>query len=374
MSQPQVNPQNLYVKYNPPSLALSYSLKSNPGQSFIHRINIFLKDNPTTNEIVDELYREEEIYFKNISKEQVKRLVNRIIEVTSGKKIENLQKNKEKEVVVKGRQADINNEQANQESPSPDRKFDLNLKSESNKKSAQSSNEKEEGNDLLDMIKDEDNLRDHIVPSSTPKDEPKNEEKKIRREKPNKIAPKEQKEVKAKAKKQKKIDLDEDDDLFGKHDDLKKNNSSPKIEEIDDLDNFSPDQISGGKNKRGKNDDNKNNKRKNVFNEDQAYEGDEMPLDDKNEVDNQMEELDDGEEGTEDAPKLTRVFIEDLQKEFLMDSKGNVYDMEGFFVGKADNGPEDEEEEEGEDQEIDSESGKNKQQAILDDMDDEIDK
>jgi len=42
--------------------------------------------------------------------------------------------------------------------------------------------------------------------------------------------------------------------------------------------------------------------------------------------------------------KLQRVMIQDLNQEFLMDEQGNLYDMEGRFVGKVDEGAEEGEE------------------------------
>ena len=49
---------------------------------------------------------------------------------------------------------------------------------------------------------------------------------------------------------------------------------------------------------------------------------------------------------------LQKVMIQDLNQEFLMDEAGNLYDMEGHYVGKVDEGAEEGEEgEEGEEME-----------------------
>ena len=46
-----------------------------------------------------------------------------------------------------------------------------------------------------------------------------------------------------------------------------------------------------------------------------------------------------------DDPQLQKVFVEELGKELLMDKEGNLFDLEGNFIGKANN---DDDEEEGE--------------------------
>ena len=58
-----------------------------------------------------------------------------------------------------------------------------------------------------------------------------------------------------------------------------------------------------------------------------------------------------GDTGEGDGPPimLQKVMIQDLNQEFLMDEAGNLYDMEGHYVGKVDEGAEEGEEgEEGE--------------------------
>ena len=42
---------------------------------------------------------------------------------------------------------------------------------------------------------------------------------------------------------------------------------------------------------------------------------------------------------------MQRVFVEELGKELLMDDNGNLFDMEGNFVGNAGNEDEEEEQE-----------------------------
>ena len=46
-----------------------------------------------------------------------------------------------------------------------------------------------------------------------------------------------------------------------------------------------------------------------------------------------------GEEGIEDPslPRLQRVFIESSNQEYLMDSHGNIFDLEGNYIGQAAN-------------------------------------
>ena len=58
-----------------------------------------------------------------------------------------------------------------------------------------------------------------------------------------------------------------------------------------------------------------------------------------------------GDTGEGEGPPimLQKVMIQDLNQEFLMDEAGNLYDMEGHYVGKVDEGADEEEEgEEGE--------------------------
>jgi hypothetical protein len=38
-----------------------------------------------------------------------------------------------------------------------------------------------------------------------------------------------------------------------------------------------------------------------------------------------------------DDPQLQKVFVEELGKELLMDREGNLFDLEGNFIGKANN-------------------------------------
>ena len=46
-------------------------------------------------------------------------------------------------------------------------------------------------------------------------------------------------------------------------------------------------------------------------------------------------------EDPDEAP-LQKVFVEELGKELLMDMEGNLFDLEGNFIGKANNDDEDE--------------------------------
>ena len=56
-----------------------------------------------------------------------------------------------------------------------------------------------------------------------------------------------------------------------------------------------------------------------------------------------------GETGEGEGPPvvLQKVMIQDLNQEFLMDEQGNLYDMEGHYVGKVDEGAEEGEEDPG---------------------------
>jgi hypothetical protein len=54
-------------------------------------------------------------------------------------------------------------------------------------------------------------------------------------------------------------------------------------------------------------------------------------------------------EGDGKQIRLQKVMIQDLNQEFLMDDQGNLYDLEGQFVGKIDNEAEEEDMEEGQD-------------------------
>ena len=47
--------------------------------------------------------------------------------------------------------------------------------------------------------------------------------------------------------------------------------------------------------------------------------------------------LDDGkeEEDNEDEVQLQKVFVEELGKELLIDEQGNLFDLEGNYIGKA---------------------------------------
>ena len=49
-----------------------------------------------------------------------------------------------------------------------------------------------------------------------------------------------------------------------------------------------------------------------------------------------------GVDGNGQPIKLQRVMLEDLDQEVLMDEQGNLYDMEGNYLGKLDEGGEEE--------------------------------
>ncbi len=72
---PEVHPLNFALKYNPPTLVLHYRLGKDQTQEFAHPVKVFLKERATAAQIVNELVREESIYFSPnlIPREQVTR-------------------------------------------------------------------------------------------------------------------------------------------------------------------------------------------------------------------------------------------------------------------------------------------------------------
>ena len=61
-------------------------------------------------------------------------------------------------------------------------------------------------------------------------------------------------------------------------------------------------------------------------------------------VKDEEEEVIGGEVGEGGGPPIVlhRVMIEDLNQEVLMDDQGNIYDMEGHYLGKLDENTEEE--------------------------------
>ena len=406
MAQPlKIKPLNLFTKYNPPTLSVSYHILSDPEKCFIHNIKIFLDKKASAREITDEIYREEELYFKHVPFRQVQNLVQMIIEKNSNLKREQEDKNEnlkkpirklnekeekkldfdekksdEKVELNLNRQTndnvgekpvvkmspDNNQEQAQAASPQKNPSINSNpsLEGSDDKiKSDGRQSSKEQDNDVLELMEEfnpkaklkfpEISLEPPSKRRKHPIEEKKIVEKKVQSKKQMKKS-----ENKEEKKASKKIDKNDDYDLFAEIEKDKRNNnsSSPDMNnEIDeDLGKFSEEKESSGSkhnnvNFSGKKEENEGNP--NIFNNsDQeanmfVKEGSSSEKDLKN-LENDPLDQEEGNEEEEGQPKLTRVYIEDLKKEFLMDSKGNVYDLDGYFVGKADNGSEDEEEEE----------------------------
>jgi hypothetical protein len=69
----QIHPLNFALKYDPPTLVLHYRLGDQP-QELAHQVRVFVSGSVNAAEIVNELVREESVYFSDIPPEQVQSL------------------------------------------------------------------------------------------------------------------------------------------------------------------------------------------------------------------------------------------------------------------------------------------------------------
>jgi hypothetical protein len=80
-------PLKLCLRFNPSSIALYYKLTQFPGEKFLHQVDIEkeIESNMTAEEIYNRLISIEPVYWNpnNVSKEQIKRLVEKLIEKNS---------------------------------------------------------------------------------------------------------------------------------------------------------------------------------------------------------------------------------------------------------------------------------------------------
>lgn len=60
---PEVHPLNFALRYNPPTLVLHYYVGNDKSQEFAHQVKVFLNQNATLAQIVNELEREEAFFF-----------------------------------------------------------------------------------------------------------------------------------------------------------------------------------------------------------------------------------------------------------------------------------------------------------------------
>jgi len=88
MEIPEVHPLNFALKYAPPTLVMHYYIGNDQINELAHQVKVFLKENVTATQIVNELVREEPLYFGPdvVPKEQLIKLVQRLIE-NNGKKL-----------------------------------------------------------------------------------------------------------------------------------------------------------------------------------------------------------------------------------------------------------------------------------------------
>ena len=73
---PEIHPISFALKYDPPTIVLQYSRGDDPNQDFAHPVKLVLGRKAAPGEIVDELIREESLYFgpKLIARAQVRNL------------------------------------------------------------------------------------------------------------------------------------------------------------------------------------------------------------------------------------------------------------------------------------------------------------
>eukprot|EP00826_Nyctotherus_ovalis_P029673 TRINITY_DN2352_c0_g1_i4.p1 TRINITY_DN2352_c0_g1~~TRINITY_DN2352_c0_g1_i4.p1 ORF type:complete len:261 (+),score=72.49 TRINITY_DN2352_c0_g1_i4:112-894(+) len=92
-----LTPINLCLKYKPPSLALYYKLATNPGKKFVHMVNIEgeVREGMSASGIYERLAVSEPMYWdpKSVSKEQIVRVIEKLIERQSVLTASRLKKN-----------------------------------------------------------------------------------------------------------------------------------------------------------------------------------------------------------------------------------------------------------------------------------------
>ena len=77
----EINPLKIFLKFDPPYLCLSYYYSSDPDNPLIHQIKLKnLKSNPTSKQIVDEIYNLHYIYFAHVKKSQVIKFIDLLLD------------------------------------------------------------------------------------------------------------------------------------------------------------------------------------------------------------------------------------------------------------------------------------------------------
>ena len=88
MEIPEVHPLNFALRYTPPTLVMHYFLGNDQTQELVHQVKVFLKESVTIAQVINELVREEPLYFAPhiVPKAQLERLVKKLID-NNGKKV-----------------------------------------------------------------------------------------------------------------------------------------------------------------------------------------------------------------------------------------------------------------------------------------------
>jgi len=88
MEMPEVHALSFALRYQPPTLVLHYYIGNDKTQEFAHQVKIRIANNVTAAQIVEELQREETVYFNErvVPRKKLERLVQKLID-NKGKKI-----------------------------------------------------------------------------------------------------------------------------------------------------------------------------------------------------------------------------------------------------------------------------------------------
>jgi len=85
---PEVHALNFALRYQPPTLVLHYYIGNDKTREFAHQVKIRIANNVTAAQIVEELQREETVYFNErvVPRKKLERLIQKLID-NKGKKI-----------------------------------------------------------------------------------------------------------------------------------------------------------------------------------------------------------------------------------------------------------------------------------------------
>lgn len=327
-------PDKFLIKYNPPKICVVYHFKDhNANDQYWRDIPLDVADDSTASSLTDTLFKEHSYYFDKdlITSEQVEKLLQMVIDKNSG--------NRRKEDTSKREQEEAHNQ------PSKD-------KSKVHSK----------------LFKDIERARnmDEEKGSAPPAAGKKNILEPLKNDPKKKLEPLEPKKEEPKKEEPKK-DIAEDFDFLelddAKEEEPKEKKQESAIEDDYDFDfDFeSPKPTEGSKVSSSGNKESKEKEAEKPKVEVKPASEAKPANQDKGEANTRKEhtEIDvthpDAKEGKNedeeeeytyiDGKRFREIQIEGEKDEFLMDDDGNIYDMQGVYIGTAKDGGEEEEEE-----------------------------